>query len=100
MTNHLGHVYGVFNQAGERLSQRGYSPYGKISGDGFTLQPFGTLTKRSDFTCGLVYFGYRFYMPNLGRWLNLYAHVNGDPLGYVDPDGRSPMAVGAVAGGL
>ncbi|MEZ8278958.1 hypothetical protein [Vibrio splendidus] len=28
MTNHLGHVYGVFDQAGERLSQRGYSPYG------------------------------------------------------------------------
>jgi uncharacterized protein RhaS with RHS repeats len=38
-------------------------------------------------------------MPNLGRWLNrdplqeqgginLYAYVNGDPMGYVDPDGR------------
>ncbi|ENT6808092.1 polymorphic toxin type 33 domain-containing protein [Vibrio vulnificus] len=38
-------------------------------------------------------------MPNFGRWLNrdplqeqgginLYAYVNGDPLGYVDPDGR------------
>ncbi|MCU8505063.1 RHS repeat protein [Vibrio vulnificus] len=99
MTNHLGHVYGVFDQAGERLSQRGYSPYGQVSGDDFALQPFGMSTKRSDFTSGLVYFGYRFYMPNLGRWLNrdplqeqgginLYAYVNGDPLGYVDPDGR------------
>ncbi|MFA0304051.1 RHS repeat domain-containing protein, partial [Vibrio sp. 10N.222.46.B3] len=99
MTNHLGHVYGVFDQAGERLSQRGYSPYGQVSGDGFTLQPFGMSTKRSDFTSGIVYFGYRFYIPSLGRWLNrdplqeqgginLYAYVNGDPLGYVDPDGK------------
>ncbi|HFQ5191456.1 TPA: RHS repeat-associated core domain-containing protein, partial [Vibrio vulnificus] len=99
MTNHLGHVYGVFDQAGERVSQRGYSPYGQVSGDDFVLQPFGMSTKRSDFTSGLVYFGYRFYMPNLGRWfnrdplqeqggINLYAYVNGDPLGYVDPDGR------------
>ncbi|EAQ55983.1 RHS repeat domain-containing protein [Vibrio sp. MED222] len=99
MTNHLGHVYGVFDQAGERLSQRGYSPYGQVSGDYFTLQPFGMSTKRSDFTSGIVYFGYRFYIPSLGRWLNrdplqeqgginLYAYVDGDPLGYVDPDGR------------
>ncbi|WP_241907075.1 RHS repeat domain-containing protein [Vibrio splendidus] len=104
MTNHLGHVYGVFDQAGERLSQRGYSPYGQVSGDGFTLQPFGMSTKRSDFESGLVYFGYRFYMPNLGRWLNrdplqeqgginLYAYVDGDPLGYVDPDGRFAVAM-------
>ncbi|TKG44812.1 RHS repeat-associated core domain-containing protein, partial [Vibrio tasmaniensis] len=27
-------------------------------------------TKRSDFTSGIVYFGYRFYIPSLGRWLN------------------------------
>ncbi|PMO47310.1 hypothetical protein BCT10_00010 [Vibrio splendidus] len=104
MTNHLGHVYGVFDQAGERLSQRGYSPCGQVSGDDFTLQPFGMSPKRSDFESGLVYFGYRFYMPNLGRWLNrdplqeqgginLYAYVNGDPLGYVDPDGRFAVAM-------
>ncbi|MCG9752332.1 RHS repeat protein [Vibrio brasiliensis] len=104
MTNHLGHVYGVFDRAGERLSQRGYSPYGQVSGDDFALQPFGMSTKRSDFTSGIVYFGYRFYMPNLGRWLNrdplqeqgginLYAYVDGDPLGYVDPDGRFAVAM-------
>ena len=56
-------------------------------------------TKRGDFKSGLVYFGYRFYVPHLGRWLNrdplqeqgginLYGYVHGDPLGYVDPDGR------------
>ena len=71
MTNHLGHVYGVFDQAGERLSQRGYSPYGQVSGDGFTLQPFGMSTKRSDFENELVYFGYRFYISSSGCWFSL-----------------------------
>ncbi|WP_430520885.1 RHS repeat-associated core domain-containing protein [Aliivibrio sp.] len=43
-------------------------------------------------------------MANLGRWLNrdplqeagginLYAYVNGDPMGYVDPDGLSSIKV-------
>ncbi|WP_211689154.1 RHS repeat-associated core domain-containing protein [Moritella sp. 28] len=58
-------------------------------------------------------------MPNMGRWLNrdplqeqgginLYAYVNGDPMGYVDPDGRNPLVIlivintgiGAVNGGI
>ncbi|MEZ9549281.1 MULTISPECIES: RHS repeat-associated core domain-containing protein, partial [Vibrio] len=76
-----------------------------------TLQPFGMSTKRSDFESGLVYFGYRFYMPNLGRWLNrdplqeqgginLYAYVDGDPLGYVDPDGRFSVTVSYYPGGV
>ena len=67
-------------------------------------------TKRNDFASGLVYFGYRFYMPNLGRWLNrdplqeagginLYAYVMGDPMGYVDPDGRYPD-IPQIPGGI
>ncbi|ELR64423.1 putative rhs-related protein [Photobacterium marinum] len=104
LTNHLGHVQGVFNQQGQRIGQYDYSPYGFVSGANFESQPFGMSTKRSDFASGLVYFGYRFYMPNLGRWLNrdplqeqgginLYAYVNGDPLGYVDPDGRYGVGI-------
>ena len=68
-------------------------------------------TKRSDFASGLVYFGYRFYEPHLGRWLNrdplqeqgginLYGYVQGDPLGYVDPDGQYAQALGAITGGV
>ena len=102
MTNHLGHVYGVFDQTGTRVESLAYSPYGAISGDDLSVQPFGMSTKRSDFASGLVYFGYRFYVPHLGRWLNrdplqeqgginLYGYVYGDPLGYVDPDGRRVM---------
>ncbi|MGF1788856.1 hypothetical protein L4D00_23990 [Photobacterium swingsii] len=55
---------------GLRIGQYDYSPYGSVGSSNYDLQPFGMSTKRSDFASGLVYFGYRFYMPNLGRWLN------------------------------
>ncbi|MEJ6061070.1 RHS repeat-associated core domain-containing protein [Aliivibrio salmonicida] len=99
--SHTGNVQKVIDGSGNIVANYQYTPYGQASGDAFTLQPFGYSTKRSDFESGLVYFGYRFYAPHLGRWLNrdplqeegginLYAYVNGDPLGYVDPDGREP----------
>ncbi|EKM33607.1 RHS repeat-associated core domain protein, partial [Vibrio harveyi] len=88
-----------------------YTPYGQVEGGSFSEQPFGYSTKRSDFASGLVYFGYRFYSPYQRRWLNrdplqeqgginLYAYVNGDPLGYIDPDGRNPVAAGAAGGAM
>ncbi|WP_390503153.1 RHS repeat-associated core domain-containing protein [Vibrio harveyi] len=72
---------------------------GQVEGGSFSGQPFGYSTKCCDFASGLVYFGYRFYSSYQRRWLNrdplqeqgginLYAYVNGDPLGYIDPDGR------------
>jgi len=119
VSNHSsGHVLAVTQQDGSNIAKYEYNPYGEVFGSNFSLQPFGYSTKRSDFTSGLVYFGYRFYMPNMGRWLNrdplqeqgginLYAYVNGDPMGYVDPDGRNPLimiginiSIGAVNGRL
>ena len=60
---------------------------------------------------GLVRFGYRDYMPEIGKWTakdpilfaggdsNLYGYVLNDPVNFVDPDGLSPTAAGAIAGG-
>ena len=103
--SHQGHVQKVLNASGQVVESYQYTPYGQVEGGDFSQQPFGYSTKRSDFESGLVYFGYRFYSPYQRRWLNrdplqeqgginLYGYVNGDPLGYVDPDGRHPVVVG------
>ncbi len=55
-------------------------------------------------TPGLYYYGYRWYAPNLQRWLNrdpigerydanLYRFVYNSPLNYVDPDGLTAWAL-------
>ena len=56
----------------------------------------------------MIYYGYRWYIPELQRWLNgdpiaeagginLYRFVNNTPLALVDNDGRSPIGLVAVA---
>jgi RHS repeat-associated protein len=62
---------------------------------------------------GLVYFGSRWYDPEIGRFitrdpirdgLNWYAYCYNNPFSYVDPDGKCPLfvitgAAGALIGG-
>jgi RHS repeat-associated protein len=68
--------------------------------------PFRFSTKYQDDETDLLYYGYRYYSPSTGRWLNpdplelrgglsLYAFVKGNPVGQLDSDGRItfiPMA--------
>lgn len=70
-------------------------------GKGLTEEiPYAYAGKRYDGSSGLVYFGKRFYDPNLGRWLipdplgavdhsNLYQYVFNNPFKYYDPNGES-----------
>lgn len=84
-------------------AQYEYSPFGELiraTGPLATANPFRWSTKFWDDDSGLVYYGYRYYSPTLGRWinrdpieeadlLNLFAAFQNCPLSYVDPDGRS-----------
>jgi RHS repeat-associated protein len=60
---------------------------------------FGFSTKIRDPETALLYYGYRYYQPEHGRWpsrdpmnenggVNLYGFVDNDPISAIDPDGR------------
>jgi RHS repeat-associated protein len=76
-----------------------------LLGTTVTTQRIVLSTKHHDDETGLVYYGYRYYAPELGRWLNrdpveeegglnLYGFVDNNPLYYVDPDGQQAIAIG------
>lgn len=75
-----------------------YSAFGEEKMSGSTLSPWRFSSKRSDADTKLVYYGKRFYRPDLGRWLtpdpagfvdgmNLYAFVDNEPLMHLDKYG-------------
>ncbi|MCG8407086.1 MAG: hypothetical protein MI923_17965 [Phycisphaerales bacterium] len=82
-----------------------YDPYGNlITGVGSYWQanPFRFSTKYFDEEIGLYYYGYRYYAPRLGRWLNrdpieerggrnLYRFVFNNAISWIDPDGYAPQ---------
>jgi len=68
---------------------------GKIIRDSLAGNPWRCRGKRVDKEVGLIYFGYRYYDPKIGRWIgpdpagtidgpNLYAFACNNPLKYVD----------------
>jgi len=78
-----------------------YGPYGELlraTGAAGLSNPLRYEGKLEDRETGLVYYGFRYYHPGLGRWigkdpmgevggLNLYGYVGGDPINWMDPYG-------------
>src|SRR5574344_1919734 len=90
-----GNVMGLVNAANGNISAKyEYGPFGEVFcsvGDMAGVNPFQFSTKYTDNETDLVYYGYRYYSPALGRWLsrdpieeqgglNLYGFVNNDPV--------------------
>jgi RHS repeat-associated protein len=89
-----------------------YSPYGQVvrqTGSYAAENPFRFSTKWFDGETRLGYWGYRYYIPEQGRWLNrdpigeeggvnLYTYCINNPGSYVDSVGK--VAVTAVAKGI
>ena len=83
-----------------------YSPFGmvtKLSGDYAATNPFRFSSEYHDSETGLIYYNYRYYDPQLGRWLsrdpveekggeNLYGIVKNDPNNYWDKNGLLSFA--------
>ena len=91
------------NTAGTLAAHYEYSPFGEtvraqITDPSLSNQPFGFSTKYTDVETSLCYYGFRYYQPTTGRWLNrdpleeqgsvnLYAFVDNSPLNFIDPLG-------------
>jgi RHS repeat-associated protein len=83
-----------------------YDPFGKtlrVTGEYATRNPFRFSTKYTDEESGLIYYGYRYYNPQTGKWiskdpigeaggLNLYGFVVNSPLINIDPLGDETRA--------
>ncbi|NCC60833.1 MAG: RHS repeat-associated core domain-containing protein [Verrucomicrobiae bacterium] len=90
-----GNVMGLVNATNGIISAKyEYGPFGEVFcsvGDMAKVNPFQFSTKYTDNETDLLYYGYRYYSPALGRWmsrdpieekggLNLYGFVNNDPV--------------------
>ena len=94
-----GNITALNDSTGAIVSQYRYGSFGKLEAKTGTVdQPFGFSTKRTDPKTGLVYYGYRFYHPDMERWLNrdplgeegginLYEFVGNNPINWIDPWG-------------
>ncbi len=94
-------VMGVIETTGAIMARYDYDAYGDlISTEGAEARgnPFRFSTKYSDDETGWVYYGFRFYSPELGRWINrdpilewgdpgLYGFVNNDAINALDISG-------------
>ncbi len=94
-----GNVTAVTDSQQQVVAQYLYDEYGQVNNQSATLdQPFKFSTKRYDSATGMIYFGYRYYIPEIQKWLtrdpigenggmNLYGYVGSNPIGRIDPYG-------------
>ncbi|PMZ01277.1 RHS repeat protein [Pseudomonas sp. FW306-02-F02-AA] len=114
LDDHLGSSSLEVDKDAAVISHEGYYPYGgtawwaarsQVDADYKTIRYSG---KEQD-ACGLYYYGFRYYAPWLGRWvnpdpagtvdgLNLYGMVQNNPIGKVDRRGLSAEIPELIAG--
>ena len=104
-----GNVMGLVKASdGTVCAQYEYLPYGELvtaTGTMAVSNPIRFSTKYRDNETDLYYYGYRYYSPNMGRWLsrdpieergglNLYGFVNNDPVNHWDLWGMKNYKLG------
>jgi insecticidal toxin complex protein TccC len=108
LSDHIGSNQIELNQTAEITSFESYYPYGgtAIWSTKNQIESNYKYYRYSGKECdhsGLYYYGYRYYMPWLGRWLNadpsgisdglnLFRMVRNNPVTFVDDDGCKPTA--------
>ncbi len=104
LDNHLGSVAMELDSDARLISYEEYFPYGgsaMIAGHSqreVQLKSYRYSGRERDDSTGLYYYGARYYLPWMGRWLepdpagtvdglNLYAFVGDNPINFLDPHG-------------
>ena len=97
-TSQVGSLRLVVDSGGSIVKRIEYDSFGNILSDsnaGFSI-PFGFAGGLHDRDTGLIRFGYRDYLPEIGKWTakdpidfaggdsNLYGYVQNDPVNWVD----------------
>ncbi len=119
-----GNVMGLVKASdGTVCAQYEYLPYGELAmatGTMASSNPIRFSTKYRDNETGLYYYGYRYYSPDMGRWisrdpieeqggLNLYGFVNNDPVnkwdrlglqGWITPPQQTLLPLPVAAPGI
>jgi RHS repeat-associated protein len=105
LTDHLGSVIALTDATGAVVTSYTYEPYGTTTQTGTTSTNPHQYTGREKDGTGLYFYRARYYDPQLMRFIsedpiglaggvNSYAYVDGDPLGFADPEGLRPNGSG------
>jgi RHS repeat-associated protein len=109
-----GNLTALVKTDGTLSARYEYSPFGELlrsTGPLARVNPFRWSTKFTDEESGLVYYGFRYYSPTLGKWigrdplqevagLNLYLFCRNGPINIFDTDGRTDMISTVSSGGI
>jgi RHS repeat-associated protein len=107
----VGSLRLITDNAGNSIKRVDYDSFGNIISDSnpsFAI-PFAFAGGLHDPDTKLVRFGYRDYMPEIGKWTakdpilfaggdsNLYGYIENDPVNFIDPDGLRKLTFGQNA---
>ena len=98
------------DENGEVIAHYEYSPFGsltKVTGNYAGNNPFRFSSEYFDEETGLVYYNYRYYNPELGRWIsrdpieeqggyNLYSFINNNGIVFYDIHGLDTFSLDSV----
>lgn len=97
--DHLGNCNVTLDSEGKWVNKEEYFPYGATSFGGYGKKRFRYSGKERDEESGLIYYGARYYLNHIEKWLscdpmglsegnNSYCFVKNNPINVIDYTGR------------